>query len=287
MSKRMWLAWVVSLAGHGLLVFGIVQLCAFLRSSPDSSKPTVNRVIDAPPEYANISVSFGEEASKPEHAPEPQQVKPVYPTPKEPVESPIANPATPPKNHNHQGTEAPTVVQAGHREFGIAPLHSKITRPGMSIVYVLDQSGSMAREGKLRRAIAMLRASLRQLGPDVRFQIVAYDSKPAVFRIGGTSDLVSANMENIAKAEAILEQVVGEGSSRHCDGLMTGIGLHPDVLILLTDADELMPHEVKRLKDWNRKGTSIHAVLFGTRSDDGESSLRQLAGANRVHSINN
>jgi hypothetical protein len=95
--------------------------------------------------------------------------------------------------------------------------------------------------------------------------------------------LAAASDANRAEVDALLAEIIGEGSSRHCDGLITGLGLHPDVLILLTDADELSPAEVARCKQWNRKGTAIHAVVFGKMN--GISSLRALTGPERLQHV--
>src|SRR5262249_55239124 len=150
-------------------------------------------------------------------------------------------------------------------------------KPGFSIVYVLDRSGSMGRDRKLNHAIDSLRSSLRQLASDVRFQIVAYDSRADVLRIGHSTDLVFASPANIEDAQEQLQALNGEGSSRHLEGLRTGLSMQPDLLILITDADDLTAKEVQQVKKWNARGTSIHAVLVGS-SGESAASLQELAG---------
>jgi hypothetical protein len=275
------MAWAVSLTGHGLLVFGVVQLCAALRRLPDSPKPVVNSIIEPPADYCSVSISLGDEPRK--RTPAPVRSKTDPPKQRDELPEPKAvqvqrNSVGPPAKDD------PGVVQPSHNTSGVLHLHGRLTRAGASIVYVLDQSGSMARDGKLKQALAMLKASLAQLGPDVRFQIVVYDSKPAILRIGGSRELVGASEANLAQADALLSEIIGEGSSRHCDGLIAGLGLHPEVLILLTDADELSTSEVNRCKLWNRKATAIHAFIFG-ESEGIESSLRELTGPERLHHV--
>src|SRR5262245_50761803 len=51
---------------------------------------------------------------------------------------------------------------------GPKPIHGKL-RAGQTVVYVLDRSMSMGVDGLMSRAVASLKASLDQLGPDVRF----------------------------------------------------------------------------------------------------------------------
>lgn len=275
MSKRGKLAWAVSIGGHTLLVLGIIRLCAFLQGSPNPPKAVVNLVIDNPYDGISVSVCF-EEAPTQKLEPSKRPKRDDPPAPKNLADT-NANASNSNNNSNPGG-----VVQAEHRTPGAIPLHGKITRSGASIVYVLDRSGSMARDGKLQKAIAMLKASLRQLGPDVRFQIVSYDSRPTVYRIAGRVDLALANDANIAQAEAILNDEIGEGSSRHVEGLIAGLGLRPDMLILLTDGDDLSPDDVKRIRNWNKKGTEIHAIVLGNPGAD-HSSLRALTGAERLH----
>ena len=51
-------------------------------------------------------------------------------------------------------------------------------------MYVLDRSSSMGPDGLLRRAANAVRASLAELGPDTRFQIVAYNAGTTVLAHG-------------------------------------------------------------------------------------------------------
>ena len=285
MTKRGWLAWAVSLAGHGLLVFGVCRYFVFAPHSPVSPKP-VNRVIEAPIDYGSVSISFVEELKPSEPVSNSQTVAAPVQSPEKRDGAPRSmanrNQGNPIEPRPEQGPQPSGLAQPGHPVPGVAPLHGKIAQPGTSIVYVLDVSGSMARERKLQRAIGMLKASLRQLGPDVRFQVVTYDSQATISRIGGSSELVKASEASLTQADAILDRLIGEGSSRHVEGLIAGLGLHSDVLILLTDADELLPTDMTRIKQWNKKGTAIHAVLFGTASV-GKSPLQDVVGKDRLH----
>ncbi len=285
MTRRCWLAWAVSLAGHGAIVLGIAQLCAFRQHSQTSPKVAVNRVIAPPEQYCSISVSFAEEPSKPNPTPSQPKADPPKQRDNPPAPKSISNQSSPAAPIAKDNPGPSGLVQTGHHATGVAPLHGRIDSRGTSIVYVIDQSASMARGGKLKNAIAMLKASLRQLGPEVRFQIVTYDSVAMIARIGGSSQLVEAGDANIVQAESLLDAVVGEGSSRHADGLIAGLGLHPSVLILLTDADELSPAQIARIKLWNRHGTAIHAVILGDGKPSRSSSLRELTGPDRLHFV--
>jgi hypothetical protein len=143
----------------------------------------------------------------------------------------------------------------------------------------------MGQAKKLTHAVGLLKSSLRQLGPGVRFQIVTYDSQAVVARLAGAVDLVLASASTIAQAETILDDLSGEGSSRHAEGLKAGLGLHPDLLILLSDAGDLSAADVKHIKQWNQKGTVIHAVLLGPAEGTNVALLSELTGPGRVHFV--
>jgi hypothetical protein len=148
---------------------------------------------------------------------------------------------------------------------GVGPLHGKISQEGYMVVYVLDRSGSMGRAGKLSKARDLLKASLHQLSPQVRFQIVAYDSEAEAFNIDQGIELACATSENIRRAEEQLEQLIAEGSSKHLEGFRLGLRFRPNLLILLSDADDLSLADAKLVKQWNPKNeTSIHAVILGS-----------------------
>jgi hypothetical protein len=280
-ARRTWLALGASLGAHVLLVLLAAQICRWLREDAPVAEGFVDRRIEGPDRYPPLAITFDDSPAptpKQAAAPAPPVKPPEPPAPAKDDTPPAANtntnPATSGPNENG-GTNAGTPA-------GPVPLHGKITRAGLSIVYVLDRSGSMGRDRKLALAIRVLKASLRQLGPDVLFQIVTYDSRARAMRLGRGLDPAPATSANIATAEGQLDDLAGEGSSRHVEGLRAGLELRPDVLILLTDADELAAQDVKQVKKWNARGTAIHAVLLGAA---GGESLRELAGPERVHHI--
>ena len=282
-----WWSVGISVAVHLLVTTLFLQMFSSLRSAPSTLPAHVDCRIARPDDYPPVSVSL---ADSPVRSKRPQQPnlsgQGSLSVPSDfPETSRHANAIPDERSSTSELNSHPTGAQKMDGDISeAAPLHGKFTRPGSSIVYVLDRSGSMAKERKLEYAIAVLKASLLQLGPDVLFQIVTYDSRASNLRLSGNLELVSANSANIQEAQMLLDELRGEGSSRHDEGLRVGLALHPDVLILLTDADDLSSKEVQRIKHWNLKGTSIHAVLLG-ESIKSHSPLRQLTGANQVHTI--
>jgi hypothetical protein len=123
----------------------------------------------------------------------------------------------------------------------VAPLHGAM-KPGQVVVYALDCSGSMGEFGKLAAAKAALAATLRRQPGEVRFQVVAYNSTARAVLPGGA---VPASAANVAAAEAALAALTAAGRSDHREGLRAAAALRPDVVVLLTDADDLSAAALK------------------------------------------
>jgi hypothetical protein len=117
----------------------------------------------------------------------------------------------------------------------VAPLHGSL-KPGQSIVYVLDCSGSMGEYGRLARAKAVLMATLERQRTGVRYQVVLYNSVAwYVFRGG----LVGAKDENLAICERHFMQLEARGRSNHAEAVRMAANLQPDLIVMLTDAHDL------------------------------------------------
>ncbi|MBA4191030.1 MAG: hypothetical protein C0467_23845 [Planctomycetaceae bacterium] len=120
-----------------------------------------------------------------------------------------------------------------------APLSPAIhgaMKSGQTVLYVLDCSGSMGEFGKLTLARAALVSTLRRQPADVRFQVIAYNSTarsilPGLF--------VVATPANITTAETGLASLKATGRSNHIEAIRAAAALRPDVIVLLTDAEDL------------------------------------------------
>jgi hypothetical protein len=271
------LACIISLSAHaavGVLLFAGYQVT---RSWPEPKEAVDTRCAPEREIPLQTALVIADERPKKmvrhkSDSPPPVQ-PPSLPVPK--VERKQGPSLPPPMSPNpHHDEEAPT--ESGHTTatsksdhtatagvFGGKPLHSA-KAGGRAVVYVIDHSASMGRDGKLARAIECVRLSLRELAPDVQFGIVVYHSAAEVLPISGGNDLVAATPANIAAAEALLKQVTAEGSSRHLEGLRKGLYLQPDELFLLTDADDLSADQIRVVGEFNHKKTAIHPVLFGS-----------------------
>jgi len=70
--------------------------------------------------------------------------------------------------------------------------------------------------------------------------------------------------ENQRLAAEFVRGISPAGGTRHREALELALGMRPDALFLLTDADEpsLAPSELDAIRRRNR-GTSIHTIEFG------------------------
>jgi len=117
----------------------------------------------------------------------------------------------------------------------VPPIHGALRRD-QTVVYVLDCSGSMGEFGKLAVARAALVATLRGQPGEVRFQVIAYGAAARPLLTGGC---VPATAANVAAAEAALAPLAAAGKSNHAEAVRRAAALRPDVIVLLTDANEL------------------------------------------------
>ncbi len=268
--RRHRIAWTVSLIGHACLiacVFAIVHTLRLKGSHDPDVDTRAGNTDDSPVICLHV-----------DEAESPKLVPPVAKTIQQLQDhhdEVLKHPEpTVPIAPTMEGNSSPAVAKVpsfpGVGKPTIAPLHGKLSREGYTVVYVLDHSGSMGRAGKLNKARELLKASIRQLAPCVRFQIVAYDSDAEAFKLDSGIEPVLATSDNIARAENQLDQLIAEGSSRHVEGLRIGLRFRPNLLILLSDADDLSAVDAGLVKQWNaRQQTVIHAVILGSPSSAG------------------
>src|SRR5271157_826998 len=119
---------------------------------------------------------------------------------------------------------------------------------GHSFAYVIDCSGSMALRSSLEVAKRELLASLNQLPPDARFSVIFYNLRARVFTDpGGQQGLMPATTANKVRVQAQLQTVAPDGGTDHMVALRTALGLKPEVIFFLTDADLGMQRPLRRL----------------------------------------
>jgi hypothetical protein len=122
------------------------------------------------------------------------------------------------------------VVESSHS----APALHGAMRPGQTVVYLLDCSGSMGEHGKLALARAALLATLRAQPEEVRFQVIVYNGSARPLFAGTTC--VPATPANIETASAKLLGSEARGRSNHIEALRVAARYRPDAILLLTDS---------------------------------------------------
>ena len=177
---------------------------------------------------------------------------------------------------------APRLDRSGQTSTTVFGVHAQ----GSRFVYVFDRSGSMAdfRGRPLAAAKRELIRSLADLQDTNQFQIIFYNERPKVFRPRvGEPQLVWGNDAGKEQAERFVRGIQASGGTSHLDALRLALGMSPDVVFFLTDADEprLSDADLGRVLRWNR-GATIHCIEFGVGpAQQDENFLVRLARQNR------
>ncbi len=119
------------------------------------------------------------------------------------------------------------------------PLHGALDAK-QCIVYVLDASGSMGEWGKFDAARSALIATIRLQPESVRFQVVIYSGIAATPIRSAPGECLATTPANVARAIGALESLgAPSGRSNHVEGLRAALAFRPDLVLILTDADDL------------------------------------------------
>jgi hypothetical protein len=126
---------------------------------------------------------------------------------------------------------------------GTPALHG-VFAAGKTVVYVLDCSGSMGAAGKFDAARAALVSTLKLQPATVRFQIIVYaGSASPLLTTNGTA--LPATDVNVHAAAEKLTALEARGRSNHLDAVRTALDFRPDIIVLLSDADDLSAAALK------------------------------------------
>ena len=159
---------------------------------------------------------------------------------------------------------------------------------GNKFVYVFDRSASMAGyQGRpLAAAKRELVQSLNQLDPIHQFQIIFYNDRVHVFNPNPTQSarLLWADDSMKRAADRYISGTIADGGTKHLAALKMALGMGPDVIFFLTDADDpqLSNQDLAEIQRWNRSAAKIHAIQFGAGVDPGgDNFLKRLARQNQ------
>jgi hypothetical protein len=157
---------------------------------------------------------------------------------------------------------------SGHGDGGIGGtsfmgVKDKATR----VVFVIDSSASMADNHAMASAKAALISALQTLVDSQQFQVVFYNSTPSLLRMRNEREvsLAFATEVNKTLARQEIAAVIPDRGTNHLDALKLALRLGPEVIYLLTDADEpqLSAAQLDDVHRLNRGKTRIHAIEFG------------------------
>jgi len=154
------------------------------------------------------------------------------------------------------------------------------------MVFVLDTSGSMGERGgkKVAQAKAALSYALGRLGPDDRFNVIAFATEARPFR----DALLPATKENVAAALAYVKGLEATGGTAIHDALLAAVaakspeGRVPIVFFLTDGEPTIGPTEPDRIARAVREANGDRARLFvfGVGDDVNAKLLTDLADGN-------
>ncbi len=114
----------------------------------------------------------------------------------------------------------------GHFMMMLAPqLGEDAAVASKDIVFCVDTSGSMLKDGKMEQAQAALRHCIRALRPGDRFNIVSFSTEARVLEKGG---LLAATEENRERALRYVDKLRARGGTAILESLELSLGLFPD-----------------------------------------------------------
>jgi Mg-chelatase subunit ChlD len=140
------------------------------------------------------------------------------------------------------------------------------------IVFVIDRSLSMGSDGALALARRELIACLRSLSPDSVFQVVLYNLSAEPLPGG----MLAATDGSLSCVEQVLARTHPSGGTDHVRALRCAFELRPEVIFLVTDADDLTTEQVRLIAAINRDHVVIHTINVGQGESAG-GMLEQLA----------
>jgi hypothetical protein len=150
---------------------------------------------------------------------------------------------------------------------------------GSRFVFVFDRSLSM-KGAPLVAAKKELLAGVQQLRRLHQFQIVFYNERPKLMQ---PPQLQFADENGLSQAASFVASITADGGTDHLAALKVAMRMSPDVIFLLTDADE-PPLSAKQLEDVRQSngGAVINVIEFKSGPDTGKASfLHVLAEQNR------
>ncbi len=139
-----------------------------------------------------------------------------------------------------------------------------ISDVGNRLVYVIDNSSSMANYGAMQVAKAQLMSSLERLNDSQQFQVLFVNSGGVRPLNPGRFDMFFGTDSQRLEVRLQVANVSADQGTDHRGGLLAALGYNPDVVFYLTDAGEpyLLKPDLEEIRRKNR-GSRIHTIHFG------------------------
>jgi hypothetical protein len=150
-------------------------------------------------------------------------------------------------------------MEPGGAAGGAATSFFQVQARGRRIVYVLDGSASMG-NGAWAAAARELQESLNKLPAGARFQVIIYSSNPQYLLPRYFRRWLEPTPAILSEAAAALARQVPEGRTEHGPALQEALGLGPDVVFFLTDADDLTAEHLRLVQRHNRTGAIVNTI---------------------------
>ncbi len=257
MLRRLALPLGLSLACHTLLVgvFCALQIMpAAATSSGSSDWPTISLHLGL---ARNVRPSRG-------RRPRPADLDDATPVE---LTSTIVHSPVQAQGGTVSATSSPPEETSGGGDSG----HDRLAKRGMGrgllsvpgvarrIVYLVDRSISMGPSGALATAVEEVAASLSTLPANALFQVIPYNRMAEPLKLDGKRDLAPASPATIEQAIELLGQIQPAGPTDNALALRHAFQLRPDVVFILTDADELPAIELPLLMRM-RGNAALHVI---------------------------
>ena len=178
------------------------------------------------------------------------------------------------------GSGTGLLAQRGNDSADGNPTFFGVGVPARSVVFVIDRSISMGLNGGLDAAKRELHGGLEGLPATTRFQVLLYnrtiEALPSPDR-----DRLLANTETTRREVLrLVDRTPAQGGTDHVTAIRQAISLRPEAILIVTDADDLKPDQVRDLTRLNGGRTVIHALQWSQGLGANEQ-LKALAHLNR------
>ncbi len=198
-------------------------------------------------------------------------------------------PATPFHNDDEPG---PSVVQRGglsegHHDNtgsgggpgkGDGPSFFRVPVAAKRIVFALDRSLSMGLDGCFTRAKSELIRCLHTLPPGTGFQVILYNRSAQPIPENATR-LLNVDTETLGIVERVLADTIPEGGTDHDKAFESSLAFDPEMIFLVTDADDLTEQSLRHITRVNRNRVVIHTIDVSRQLNAG-GMLAELAHEN-------